>query len=130
MSHFSNADEVDSSFDLQQTKKFKHLYTLIKQYSCAHSIHYRHINNSAGTAKHHDPFFNAHRAGLAFYGYNPLQYNDPAYAIFVPLQPALTVATTIVAIQQLDEHEIVSYGAKRTATQATTTATIPFGYYE
>jgi len=130
MSHFANADEVDSSFDLQQTEKFKHLYMLIKQYSCAHSLHYRHINNSAGTAKHHDPFFNAHRAGLAFYGYNPLHYTDPAYAIYLPLRPALTVSTTVVALQQVYGNDIVSYGGKRTATHACMTATIPFGYYE
>lgn len=130
MSHFANADEVDSSFDIMQIEKFKHMYARIQQYTSASSIHYRHINNSAGTAKHHDPLFNAHRAGIAFYGYNPLQYTDPAYALFLPLQPALTVSTTVVALQQLDAQDIVSYGAKRTAPQAATTATIPFGYYE
>ncbi len=130
MSHFANADEVDTTLDVQQTEKFKHMYAVIKQYACATSLHYRHINNSAGTAKQHDPFFNAHRAGLAFYGYNPLHYTDPAYAIFVPLQPALTVCTTVVALQHLHAQDIVSYGGKRTAPQTCTTATIPFGYYE
>lgn len=130
MSHFANADEIDSSFDLQQIERFKQMYTRIQQYPCSSSIHYRHISNSAGTAKHHDPLFNAHRAGLAFYGYNPLASSDTAYAMFAPLQPALTVTTTVVALQTLDNNDLVSYGGKRTADESSTSATLPFGYYE
>lgn len=130
MSHFANADELDRSFDLQQIDTFKHLYSKIKQYPCASSLHYRHINNSAGTAKYNDPFFSAHRSGLAFYGYSPLLPSDPAYSLLVPLLPALTVSTTVVALQELLPNDLVSYGGKRTAHETCITATIPFGYYE
>lgn len=130
MSHFANADELDRTFDLKQIEQFKHLYSIIKKYPCSSSIHYRHINNSAGTTKYNDPFFSAHRAGLAFYGYSPLLTTDPAYSLLFPLQPALTVSTTIVALQELAPHELVSYGGKRTANEQCITATIPFGYYE
>jgi len=132
MSHFASADEIDSSFDLLQIEAFKKMYEMIEQHPAVSGkpITYRHINNSAWWAKYHDPFFNAHRAWLAFYGYNPLQENDPAYGVYTSLQPALSVTSTVTTLQQLKQNDIVSYGAKRRAEKQCETATVPFGYYE
>ena len=80
MSHFANADEIDSSFDHLQIENFKKMYqTIVSSVKNPEHIRYRHISNSAGILKHHDPFFNAHRAGLAFYGYHPLSPDDMHY---------------------------------------------------
>lgn len=132
MSHFANADEIDSSFDLHQIEEFKKMYSSIVHHpACSwKTIPYRHISNSAWWAKHCDPLFTAHRAWLAFYWYNPLTENDPYHHIYNTLQPALTVTSTIVTRQQLKEGDLVSYGVKRTAKDTCITATIPFGYYE
>lgn len=128
MSHFANADEVDSNFNNTQIQCFKTMYTSIEQ-QFPH-VRYRHICNSAWIAKINDPFFNAHRTGLALYGYSPLSKDDAHCSIFDALQPALSITSTITAINTLHPWDMVSYSGKRSAKETTTTATIPFGYYE
>jgi len=70
MSHFANADEVDSSMCDAQVERLKQIDQLISQYGF--SPIYKHISNSAGIAKIQDPLYNACRSGIAFYGYSPL----------------------------------------------------------
>lgn len=128
MSHFANADELDSSFCEIQVEKFKEMYDLIVQYWF--SPQYKHIQNSAWSAKIQDPLFTACRSGIAFYGYSPLSVEDIHSEKFHNLRPALSVQSTIVALQRLRAWDIVSYGGKFVAPQDMTNATIPFGYTE
>ncbi|USN57058.1 MAG: alanine racemase [Candidatus Peribacteria bacterium] len=134
MSHFANADQINDSYNQTQIDRFKTIYQQIEEglsltaYSC--QPQYIHINNSAGISKNHDPFFTASRAGLAFYGYNPLESDDPHYPDYHDLRPALRLISTITSIQHLQPGESISYGHKWTTSEPTTIATIPFGYHE
>jgi alanine racemase len=48
MSHFANADEIDSSFNKKQIETFKSLYAIIeKTINNPDAVKYRHIANSA-----------------------------------------------------------------------------------
>jgi alanine racemase len=100
MSHFANADELDSSFNFKQVNNFKIMLQAIREAGL--TPEWSHISNSAGIAKVKDPIFNAARAGLAFYGYNPLHHEDSHYHQMTPLQGAMSVYTTITALQQLE----------------------------
>lgn len=128
MSHFANADEVDSSMCQVQVEKFKEMDQLIAQYGFSPT--YKHICNSAGSAKIKDSHFNACRSGIAFYGYSPLWDEDPHRSKLIELTPALRATSTIVALQRLKAWDIVSYSAKFTAPEDMMVATIPFGYTE
>ncbi len=128
MSHFANADEVDSSFCYNQIEKFKEMNWLIEQYWF--STKYRHISNSAWIAKIHDPYFNAWRSWIWFYWYSPLSLNDEFFDKYTNLKPSLTVESTIVSLQRIKKWDIVSYWWKFTADKDMTVATIPFWYTE
>lgn len=71
MSHFANADCIDSSYNQTQIDRFKNMFAQITEIFALHSLvfdpTYIHINNSAGITKNHDSLFTASRAGLAFY---------------------------------------------------------------
>jgi alanine racemase len=65
------------------------------------------------------------------YGYNPLSPEDTAFEKGEKLQPALSLSSVIVALNQLEKGEIVSYNGQWENQQAQQiTATVPFGYAE
>lgn len=128
MSHFANADEQDFSYCTTQIERFKKMTAMIRDHWFTPK--YFHSGNSAWRSKIDDPLFNAWRPWLAFYGYTPLENTDQYNIAYADLRPALDVYSTIVSIHTLHPGEIVSYWWKRSTTKQTTTATIPFGYYE
>ncbi len=131
MSHFANADEIDSSFNEKQIETFKSMFaTIEKTVRNLNDIKYRHIANSAWIVKMTDTFFNAARSWIALYWYNPLHEKDPYYKKLISLQPALDIVSTVTALQHVLPNEIVSYSWRRVAWEKTTIATIPFWYYE
>lgn len=133
MSHFSHADEIDSSFCESQKETYKRMYQIIADELVdhdRHTLHYKHIGNSAGIAKIDDPFFTAWRAWLALYGYTPLNAQDPYAQAFAALYPVLQVNSTVVSLQHMLPWDKVSYSGRFTTDHAMTMATIPFGYNE
>lgn len=128
MSHYANADETNSALNFQQMQNFKVMHYQIKQ--AWFQPRRLHISNTAGLAKTDDSLFTASRAGIWLYGYNPLHHEDPHFHVLTPLQWALRAYTTIVALQQLQTWDIVSYWWNYVAAEDQTTATVPFGYFE
>jgi len=128
MSHFANADEVDSNFCLDQIAEFKQMYSMIEQYGFTPK--YKHIANTAWIAKIQDPFFTASRTWIGLFGYSPLVKEDPSYDKLASLKPSLDVKTTLVSMQRIKSGDIASYGGTFIANQDTTVATLPFGYTE
>jgi len=128
MSHFANADEPNSSFCDTQIVQFKKMLSLVRQYNF--DPIYIHIWNSAGIAKIDDDEFTAWRSWIAFYGYSPLVDDDPYAEIYKNLQPALSVQSTVVALQRITAWDIVSYGGRFVAPEDMMVASIPFGYTE
>ncbi|MDP2670487.1 MAG: alanine racemase [bacterium] len=99
MSHLATADEPDRTQTDEQIALYKHLYAKIV--AAGHTPLRRHLGNSAGYAKLSDPLFTAARTGYVFYGYNPFEKNDPHFAVYANLKPALSVTSTIVSTHQL-----------------------------
>jgi alanine racemase len=113
MSHFHSADDVHALGLQEQIEQFKQMYYMILEYG--HTPKWRHIGASAGLLKMEDDFFNAYRPGLALYGYNPLSSDDPYFVRGEKLQPALSLSSVIVASNEVQKGEGVSYNQKRIA---------------
>ena len=113
----------------EQITLFKEMYYKVLEYG--HTPKWRHIGNSAGLLKMQDDFFNAYRPGLALYGYNPLSNDDPLFERGERLQPALSLSSVIVSLNELEVGDGVSYGNSQWKSDKTQiTATVPFGYFE
>lgn len=78
-----------------------------------------HLGNSLGFFTAKDQTANTFRIGLSFYGYGDKR-----------LRPALRVYSKIVALQDLEPGETVSYGIDYVVKEKTRAAVIPFGYFE
>lgn len=130
MSHLHSADSNDTLSIETQINAFKTMYHQILEYW--HTPVYRHIWASAGLLKIDDEFFNAFRPGLSLYWYNPLLAEDSKYELWNELQPALSLTSTIVAINSISYNEGVSYWPqwKQYEKKSVTSITIPFWYAE
>lgn len=67
---------------------------------------------------------------MALYGYNPLSPEDEDFEKGEKLRPALSLSSVIISLNRLQAGEGVSYGLQWTAEKESTTATVPFGYFE
>lgn len=127
-SHLASADTNDD-LNTKQLKKF--LADLDTLKSFGYTPKWVHLGNSAGVFSLSDTRLTAFRSGLALYGYNPLNQSHPAYLeAHTVLQPALELYSKVVAIQNLESGEVVSYNARYQASKATKIVVVPFGYYE
>ena len=127
MSHLYSSDVLDID---RQVEAFKIMYAQILDYG--HTPIYRHIWASIWLLKLQDDFFNAYRPWLALYGYNPLSSEDSNFELWEKLQPALSLSSTIVAINLVSYNEWVSYCPqwKQLNKEDKITVTIPFWYAE
>lgn len=128
LSHLHSADWLSDKSVKDQIQIFKRMY--YKIIDAGHTPLRRHIWNSAGLLKIEDDFFNSYRPGLALYGYNPLDKQDPKFDLWEELRPALSIFSRITSLHQLDAWESVSYNATYTASESQRTAIVPFGYAE
>lgn len=130
LSHLHSADSIENNSIEAQISAFKMMYHQILDYG--HTPKYRHIWASAWLLKIHDDFFNAYRPWLVLYWYNPLSEKDSDFVFWEELQPALSVSSTIVALNSVPFEEWVSYAPqwKQANKSDQITATIPFWYME
>lgn len=123
-SHLASADE-DSILNQAQEEKFLSDLEILR----AHSFFPRwiHLGNSAGVFRLKNQILTAFRPGLALYGYDPL---PEAITEGQRLQPALSVISQVVSVQDIEVGESVSYNESYRAAAKTKIAIIPFGYFE
>ncbi len=120
-SHLSSADETDTSFTMEQKRRFDRALSAVRD---AHlnpgTIHFA---NSAGIL-YHECFrqWNA-RSGIALYGYSPDSRRSP-----VTLRPVLTLKTAIGPIRSIAAGESLGYGRRFTASRQTRVGILPVGY--
>lgn len=127
LTHFSDADNSDTSFVAKQINCFK---ICIAQFSDTKiNPLWIHSSNSAGLSHKETDFCNASRVGLALYGFNPLKTNNTQWSIYKNLIPVLSFSTHLTHVRILKPGEIVGYG-NTPVTAETTLGTIPVGYYE
>ncbi|WFR74597.1 alanine racemase [Prescottella defluvii] len=121
-SHLARADEPDDPSTDAQRDAFEHAVDIARSRGLRPRL--RHLANSAATLTRDDLHYEMVRCGLAVYGVNPLVNRSSP----VPLQPALTVRTTVVHVKSAPAGVGVSYGhTYRTGTD-TRLALLPLGY--
>jgi alanine racemase len=86
-----------------------------------------HLGNSGGIFTLKNKRLSAFRAGLALYGYYPLNGADTAS---YSLKPALRAFSTVIGCQNLKAGDKVSYNGRYEASVQTKIALVPFGYCE
>lgn len=127
-SHFADADsENNDDFSQLQIKNYKKALEIVQKHGF--KPEWRHLSASAGTFKYTDPVFNLIRAGIAFYGINPLSAGDAKHSA-IPLQPALRFETTLAQMKQIPQGSQVSYNGTYTAEHDLMVGILPVGYYD
>ncbi|XP_045506373.1 alanine racemase-like [Colias croceus] len=118
--HFSTADFKDSTYFDQQTARFnEHLDQL------SELPKYMHVSNSATALWHPDNVGNMIRFGVAMYGLNPSGRMLPEP---FPLQPALSLISSLIQVKEVPPGEGIGYGKTYTTTKKEWVGTIPIGY--
>lgn len=126
MSHFYSADKKDNSSINEQITLFKKMYKKIEEFGFAPK--WRHIGASAWILQMNDGFFNAFRPWIICYWYNPLEFELPWKTD--RLEPALSLISRVVSIQDIKKWEWISYSHNWKAEKEEKVATIAFGYAE
>jgi len=123
-SHFAIADQVDSSYTLEQFAKFQEITGNLEQSGI--EIPLKHIANSAAIINYPATHLDLVRAGIALYGYYP----DAAMArdAKIQLQPAMTARTRLVQVKEVDPGSSIGYGCAFTSAAPMIIGTIPLGY--
>ena len=125
MSHLYDADvDWDNHVNLQ-IETFKKMYQKIEEYGF--KPRWRHIGASAGMCCIEDEFFNAWRPGLILYWYSPFSEGKEKLK---RLKPSLTLNSSVISLQKLQENDWVSYNHRWIAKEECWSATVPFWYYE
>lgn len=118
--HFSTADENDSTYFDKQTARFK---AAVDQLSKRPK--YVHVSNSATALWHPGNLGNMIRFGVAMYGLNPSgQVLEAPYS----LHPALSLTSSLIQVKELPAGEGIGYGKTYTTTEKEWIGTIPIGY--
>lgn len=121
--HFACADEPDRSYTERQLKRFHDAVTALAREGV--EVPLKHTANSAATVAYPESHFDLVRPGIALYGYS----SSPHSAALAPeLTPVMTLTAPVTFVKRVQKGECVSYGALWTAPQATTVATVRFGY--
>lgn len=119
MTHFGSADADCDQQTRQQQALFCHAISGITAPQS--------LANSAAIIKFPDTHQDWVRPGIMLYGASPLPANAPS-AGAIDLQPAMTLASTVLAIRLVRSGESVGYHARWTASSDTLIATVGIGY--
>ncbi|MDD3832025.1 MAG: alanine racemase [Clostridia bacterium] len=124
--HLSVADSQDSAnqqFTAQQIDRFEQLVEqLLRQYGLQFEV--IHCCNSAGTFCYGRHIGNAIRVGICLYGLYPNNY----CLSHLPLQPSMTVKSTISYVKGIKANQYISYGRTYRSTRDMSVATVTIGY--
>lgn len=119
--HFATADEPDPTYFKMQVERFKTFLAALPE-----RPKYVHVANSATSLWHAACDCNLVRFGVAMYGLNPS--GRAIEATPYPLEPALTLKSSLSFVKQIEAGEAVSYGATYHAAKAEWIGTVPLGY--
>jgi len=130
--HFATADDPESALFAEQRVRFERALNDIDDLRCGARGNRReddnrsyavHAANSAALLRDARVWYDGVRPGLLLYGIVP-----PPLASTLPLVPALSLTSRIVAVKGVRAGESVGYGARFTAERPTTIAIVPAGY--
>jgi alanine racemase len=119
--HFGTADEPDHpAFGLQR-ERFEAVLAALPSFGIATSL--CHAANSAAVLRDERVWYDAVRPGLLLYGIVP-----PPLAATLPLRPALSLRSRIVAVKGIRPGEGAGYGLRAVGDGARSLAIVPAGY--
>jgi alanine racemase len=119
--HFATADDPESPLFAEQRVRFDRALGDVD--ALGGRPRYRHACNSAAFLRDSRVWYDRVRPGLLLYGVVP-----PPLAATLPLTPAMTLHSRVVAVKGMRPGEISGYGARFTAERPTKIAIIPAGY--
>jgi alanine racemase len=119
--HFATADEPEHPLFDTQRVRFETARAAVARHGAAPRL--VHAANSAACLRDSRTWADLVRPGLLLYGVVP-----PPLAATVPLRPAMTLTSRVVAVKGAREGEGVGYGARHTAAAPETLAVVPAGY--
>ena len=119
--HFATADEPEHPLFDTQRVRFETARAAVARHGAAPRL--VHAANSAACLRDSRTWADLVRPGLLLYGVVP-----PPLAATVPLRPAMTLTSRVVAVKGAREGEGVGYGARHVAAAPETLAVVPAGY--
>jgi alanine racemase len=119
--HFATADDPESPHFAEQRTRFDR--ALADVAAVGGRPTYRHACNSAALLRDSRVWYDGVRPGLLLYGVVP-----PPLASTLPLVPAMTLHSRVVAVKGMRPGEISGYGGRFVADRPTTIAIVPAGY--
>ncbi len=119
--HFATADDPESPHFADQRVRFDRALGEVE--GLGGRPRYRHACNSAAFLRDSRVWYDRVRPGLLLYGVVP-----PPLASTLPLVPAMTLHSRVVAVKGMRPGEISGYGARFSPERPTTIAIIPAGY--
>jgi len=121
-SHFSTADEGDSSFAAEQLRRFSRTIEEIKRLGI--DPPYRHIANSAALVNLPAAHFTLVRPGIMLYG----SYPSSSLKGKVPLRQVMSWKSRIADLKKVPAGYPISYGRTFVTERPSLIAVIPVGY--
>jgi alanine racemase len=128
--HFATADDIESSLFGEQRSRFDDAVRLVEQLRpdrdperVARRGAYLHAANSAALLRDSRVWYDRVRPGLLLYGLVPAPL-----ASTLPLTPAMSLVSRVVAVKGVRAGEGVGYGVRFTADGPATIAIVPAGY--
>jgi alanine racemase len=123
MSHFANADELESPFTLEQMQGFNQIArSLLTNHSSALDIS---LANSAAILAWPQSHGDWVRPGIMLYGISPFSQEHENAG---KLKPAMQFCSKVIAIRQVKTGEYVGYANKWQALRPSVIATVAAGY--
>lgn len=119
--HFATADNPDHPAFAEQRERFEAAVSALSVMGV--TTHTRHAANSAALLRDERVWYDCVRPGLLLYGIVP-----PPLASTLPLRPALSLHSRIVAVKGLRAGEAAGYGLKTPFHQPASIALVPAGY--
>ena len=119
--HFATADDPDHPIFATQRERFEEIAALLP--SLGIRAPQRHAANSAAMLRDERVWYDMVRPGLLLYGIVP-----PPLAATIPLRPAMSLESRIVAVKGLRPGEGTGYGVRSAADGPRTIAIVPAGY--
>lgn len=119
--HFGTADNPEHPLFAAQRERFQAALTLLAALGIGTTV--RHAANSAALLRDQRVWHDYVRPGLLLYGIVP-----PPIASTLPLRPALSLHSRIVAVKGLRAGEAAGYGANVPFDHPATVAVVPAGY--
>jgi alanine racemase len=119
--HFATADDPEHPAFGEQRERFDAACARLPGLGIP--VRARHAANSAALLRDERVWFDFVRPGLLLYGVVP-----PPLAATLPLRPALSLRSRIVAVKGLRPGEAAGYGLKRPVEAPATLAMVPAGY--